>query len=265
MTAHRSPLLVLLLVAFAMGACTPAAAEQAAVTLRPSTTVVPTASPTQVPTPTASPRPTVLPTATSTPLPPAGPFAMNLFEEGDFVPQHTFDWCVGASIQMAWNLVRTDRRSSYEDQQALWEMARSRSFNSFGGANPRGWASVLTEIGLGDYELVSVPDYGAALRAAASALRETNRPVGLVMWRGRHAWVMSGFESMGDPALHDDFTVTGIRVLDPLHPHGSAIWGPSPAPNTLLTPEQLAAQFVMRDSRRWSGDLAAGYLLVLPV
>ncbi|HEX6129744.1 MAG TPA: hypothetical protein VF071_12050 [Candidatus Limnocylindria bacterium] len=263
MTAPRTPLLALL-VAFAAGGCTPAAAEQAAVTLRPTETVVGTPSPTAGPTPPPTVEPTPEPTLPPAP-PPAAPFAMNLFEEGDFVPQHTFDWCVGASIQMTWNLVRPLRRSSYEDQQALWEMARARSFNSFGGANPRGWASVLTEIGLGHYELVSVPEWGAALRAAASALRETNRPVGLVMWRGRHAWVMSGFESVGDPAAHDDFTVTGIRVLDPLYPHGSAAWGPSPAPNALLTPEQLAAQFVIRDRRHWSSDIAPGYLLVLPV
>jgi len=88
--------------------------------------------------------------------------------------------------------------------------------------------------------------------------------VGLVMWSGRHAWVMSGFESVGDPRQFPDFSVTGIRVLDPLYPYGSGQWGPSPAPNTLLTPEQLATQFVVREPRRWSSGLAAGYLLVLP-
>jgi hypothetical protein len=76
---------------------------------------------------------------------------------------------------------------------------------------------------------------------------------------------MSGFDSIGDPALSPDFSVTGIRVLDPLYPHGSGIWGASPQPNSLLTPEQLAAQFVIREPRRWSGNLPAGYLLVLPV
>ena len=265
---RRSLASTLLLLVVVVGGCTPAAAEEVAVTLRPAAT--PDHTPARTPRPTAiptlppTPAPTPLPTPSPT-LAPALPFALNLFEEGDFVPQHTFDWCVGASIQMAWNLVRETRRNSYGDQQALWEMARDRSTNSFRGANPRGWASVLTEIGLGDYQLVSVPDYDEALRTAASALRQTNRPVGLVMWRGRHAWVMSGFESVGDPALRPDFSVTGIRVLDPLYPHGSGTWGPSPLPNSLLTPEQLAAQFVIRDPRRWSGDLAAGYLLVLPV
>jgi hypothetical protein len=265
---RRSLASTLLLLVVVVGGCTPAAAEEVAVTLRPAATPDPTPArtprPTAIPTLPPTPAPTPLPTPSPT-LAPALPYALNLFEEGDFVPQHTFDWCVGASIQMAWNLVRETRRNSYGDQQALWEMARDRSTNSFRGANPRGWASVLTEIGLGDYQLVSVPDFDEALRAAASALRQTNRPVGLVMWRGRHAWVMSGFESVGDPALRPDFSVTGIRVLDPLYPHGSGTWGPSPLPNSLLTPEQLAAQFVIREPRRWSGELAAGYLLVLPV
>jgi len=233
----------------------------------PMRTPVPTAMPTDppiaavAPTPTAVPRPTFLPTPTA---PPAAAFAVNLFEEGDFVPQHTFEWCVGASIQMTHNLVRSDRRTSYEDQQALWELARDNSSNSFNGANPRGWAIAMEEIGLGPYELVSIPDYGDALRAAAAAIVDTGRPVGLVMWRGRHAWVMSGFESIGDPALHPDFSVTGVRVLDPLYPHGSGTWGPSPEPNALLSPDQLATQFVVREPRRWSLDLGTGYFLVLP-
>jgi hypothetical protein len=165
---------------------------------------------------------------------------------------------------MAHNLVRPDVRNTFEDQQALWEMARDRSTNAFNGANPRGWAAALDEIGIGPYQLVSIPDYGEALRTAAAAIRDTGRPVGLVMWRGRHAWVMSGFESMGDPAIHPDFSVTGVRVLDPLYPHGSGTWGPSPEPNSLLSPEQLATQFVIREPRRWSSDLQAGYMLVLP-
>ncbi len=191
-------------------------------------------------------------------------FGTDTDDTGNLLAQHTFEWCVGASVQMAWNLVRDDRRGSFRDQRRLWEMARDRSTNAFGGANPFGWASVLTEIGLGEYEVVSIPNYERALRRAASALRETNRPVGLVMWRGRHAWVMSGFESRGDPARTRDFTLTGIRVLDPLFPHGSSLWGPSPPPNALVTPKELATDFVIRDRRNWSMNVRPGYLLVLP-
>lgn len=264
----------LLLVGLLVAGCQTAAVEPSdatgtpqpvadAATVTPTPTPTPTLRPTPAPTARPTPAPTPLPTPT---LPPKEAFAFNLYQEGDWVQQHTFEWCVGASIQMAWNLTQPENRGSYEDQQALWELARDLSARSpFRGANPPGWAAALNEIGLGPYELVSVPDYDEALRTAAAAMRETNRSVGLVMWRGRHAWVMNGFESVGDPAVHADFSVTGIRVVDPLYPYGSGTWGPSPEPNSLLSPEQLATQFVVREPRRWSEPLGAGYILVLPV
>jgi hypothetical protein len=112
--------------------------------------------------------------------------------------------------------------------------------------------------------MVSEPTLDAAIRRAAAAIVETNRPVGLVMWRGRHAWMMSGFESLGDPRTRPDFRVTGINVHDPLHPHGSRRWGPSPAPNDLVTPEVLGAQFVARTGGRVRLPVAPGYILILP-
>ncbi|PNI07057.1 hypothetical protein CXX84_18345 [Arthrobacter sp. AFG7.2] len=224
------------------------------------------AAPVTTPAPAPPPVPAAQPAPAPAPEP--QPYAFNLYQEGDFVPQYTFDWCVAASIQMAHNLIDDTGGATWADsaqQGELWEMARARSSNSFNGANPLGWAQVLTETGMGPYRVVSVPDYGVALQTAAQAIAETGRPVGLVMWSGRHAWVMSGFESVGDPAQLPAFTVTGVRVLDPLYPHGSGQWGPSPAPNSLLTPEELATQFVVREPRRWSSELPAGYLLVLPV
>ena len=215
--------------------------------------------------PAATATPAPIPTATPTTGP--QPFAFNLYEEGDFVPQYTFEWCVAASIQMAHNLVQqrgADTWAGQAQQGELWDMARVRSSNAFNGANPMGWAAVLGEVGMGPYQVVSIPDYEDALRTAARAMADTGRPVGLVMWSGRHAWVMSGFDSFGDPRMHQDFQVTGIRVMDPLYPYGSGQWGPSPAPNTLLTPEQLATQFVVREPRRWSSEMPAGYMLVMP-
>jgi hypothetical protein len=192
---------------------------------------------------------------------------MDLYEEGDFVPQYTFDWCVAASIQMAHNLATPGASAIWagrDQQEELWNMARVRSSNAFNGANPFGWAQVLKEVGVGPYEVVSVADYKEALRTAADALARTGRPVGLVMWSGRHAWVMSGFQSVGDPRTVPGFEVTGVNVLDPLYPYGSGQWGPSPAPGSLMTPAELAKQFVVREPRRWSSELPTGYLLVLP-
>jgi hypothetical protein len=284
MTGARPRFLAwLVALATCLGACAPAVGINEA----PAGQAVPASPAQQAPASTAPPSATGLalepqgttaaaPTAAPTPAPPPAPapppvpqpYALNLYQEGDFVPQYTFDWCVAASIQMAHNLIDDTGGGTWADstqQGELWEMARARSSNSYNGANPFGWAQVLTEVGVGPYTVVSIADYGAALQTAARAIADTGRPVGLVMWRGRHAWVMSGFESIGDPARFPEFSVTGVRVQDPLYPHGSGQWGPSPEPNSLLTPEQLATQFVVREPRRWSSELPAGYLLVLPV
>jgi len=219
-----------------------------------------------VPVPPRTLSPTATPVPTPRPVPRA--FALNLYQEGDFVPQYTFEWCVAASIQIMHNLIDDTGSDIWADraqQGELWEAARARSSNSFNGANPLGWAKVLTKVGMGPYTVVSIADYKEALRTAARAIADTGRPVGLVMWRGRHVWVMSGFTSLGDPDKFPKFPVTGIRVQDPLYPYGDQRWGPSPAPNALLTPEQLATQFVIREPRRWSSSLPAGYMLVLPL
>jgi hypothetical protein len=228
--------------------------------------------PTPTPTPEPEPAPTPAPSPTATPKPATSaanqkPFAMNLYRKGDFVAQYTFEWCVGASLQMALNMVTDESHTSRADQQALWEMARDRSFSPFGGANPTGWTATLNELGVGPYELVSIPTLDEALDTAAEAIRTTERPVGLVMWRGRHAWMMSGFEATADPNKSDDFDITGIRVQDPLYPHGSSVWGSSPRPNSLVSPATLAKQFVIRDVTRSRVNLGVptGYLLILPV
>lgn len=193
------------------------------------------------------------------------PFSMNLYRRGDFVAQYTFEWCVGASLQMALNMTTDGQRTSKADQRRLWEMARDRSSSPFGGANPRGWTAALNDLGIGPYQLVSLPTFDDAIVTAAAAIRDTKRPVGLVMWRGRHAWVMSGFEATADPNKFDDFRVKRVRVHDPLYPHGSSVWGKSPRPNSLVTLDVLSEQYVLRDSTRVNLGVPPGYLLVLPV
>lgn len=233
---------------------------EATATAEPTASVAPAAPPT--PTPGPDPTPTARAAADNDP----DPFAINLYRKGDFVAQYTFEWCVGASLQMALNMSTGESHTSRADQQELWEMARDRSFSPFGGANPTGWTAVLNEAGIGPYVLVSIPTLDEALAVAAKAIRSTERPVGLVMWRGRHAWVMSGFESTADPGKSDDFDVTGIRVLDPLYPNGSSVWGTSPKPNSLVSPATLAKQFVVRDVNRSRVNLGVptGYLMIVP-
>jgi hypothetical protein len=236
-------------------------------TVRPSVPPLaahPPSTPSGRPSDTTTP-PSRAPDAPAADAPPARePFSMNIARGADFVAQYTFEWCVGASLQMALNMATDQERSTKKDQQRLWEMARDSSFSPFGGANPRGWTATLNDLGIGPYELVSLPTFDEAIAVAAAAIRETRRPVGLVMWRGRHAWVMSGFEATADPRHFDDYTVTRVRVHDPLYPHGSSVWGKSPRPNSLVNLETLGKQYVIRDRGRVDLGVPPGFLLVLP-
>ena len=271
-TRHRSlaPWLALAVSVALVAACgtsaAPAALSSPALPTEVSDDVRGEASPAvaaSAPTPSAppaTPSPSLAP-----PTPQPEPFALNLYGEGDFIGQYTFEWCVGASVQMTLNILRPEDDRTRLTQQRLWERARDLSDSPFGGANPVGWVPLLNELGIGDWRLVSVLTLDEAVRQAATAIRTTNRPVNLVMWRGRHAWVMTGFTSYGDPAATDAFEVTGVHVLDPLYPHGSTRWGASPEPNSLLTPEQLGEQFVARTSGRIELGVPPGYLLILPV
>ena len=85
------------------------------------------------------------------------------------------------------------------------------------------------------------------------------------MWRGRHAWVMSGFESTADPRTFDDFespaSASSTRSIRTAARCGAGV----PKPNTLVSPATLAKQFVLRDSTRVNLGVPPGYLLVLPV
>ena len=263
------PALVLVLALLA--ACAPAEGIEPTPPTATAAALVASPSPSAAPTPTAraTPRPTAAPTATPTPEPTATPepkpYAINLATTADFVQQYTFVWCVGASIMMTRSILTDSRNESRASQRRLWELARDLTVDSpYGGANPAGWAAALNELGLGPYRLVSLPTFEAAVGRAARALAETRRPVGLVMWAGRHAWVMTGFKATADPRKHDAARVTRVRVMDPLYPHGSR-WGASPAPNRLVTLKTLAKQFVKRNRPAYDFGVDPGWLLVLPV
>ena len=59
--------------------------------------------------------------------------------------------------------------------------------------------------------------------------------------------------------------VTAAIVEDPLYPHGSKVWGPSPAPGEALSVKEVGRQFVRRGNNSWGTRETAGmYVLVLP-
>jgi hypothetical protein len=153
-------------------------------------------------------------------------------------------------------------------QRQLDRLARSLSSDRLVGAGsePEGWAGALNELGLGPYIVVSERTREGAITAAARAIRLTGRPVGLLMWRGAHAWVMSGFEATADPTRTDEFVVSHIRVVDPWYPRTSSIWGRGQAPNTRIAVANLADDFLRwrRPAVRYA-EKDGQFVLVLPV
>jgi hypothetical protein len=214
------------------------------------------------------------------PAAPAGAaeaFRLDLASKGDFVAQTNFVQCVGASMQMMLNIIEPGRDRTARTQRRLQQLAREWSGSrpdgrQRQGASVRGWATGLNILGAGPYKLVGEESLDAALRTAARAIAETGKPVGLLVWRGRHAWVMTGFQATGDPLATSDYRVTRAIVMDPLYPYGSSVWGPSPRPGQAITPAVLGRQFVPRRMGSWSSggpggmpsQLGGKYVLVLP-
>jgi hypothetical protein len=209
------------------------------------------------------------------PAAPQVPFRVNLAHDGDYVRQANFVQCVGASIQMMLNITRPGSDRSARTQRRLQVLARSLSGprpdgSQRQGAGVFGWADALNRSGEGSWAVVGARTLQGAMRIAANAIRDQRRPVGLLVWQGRHAWVMSGFEATGDPR-DGDFRVTAAHILDPLYPFGSKTWGPSPRPGSAISVDQVGRQFVRRRAHsEWNqlpgmAELAGRYVLVVPV
>jgi hypothetical protein len=202
------------------------------------------------------------------------PFSMELLRTGDFVSQTNDVQCIGASIQMMLNMIGPRDDRTPRTQGRLQQLARQLSQLSSDpqrrinrerrGASVRGWARALPQLGAGHYVLVSEATMDGALNLAARAMARTGRPVGLLVWRGRHAWVMTGVRTTADPLGNAKFSVTSVTVADPWYPRNSSIWGISPRPGSRLTPGQLGQDFLPLN-RSWMSTHRSRYVLVLPV
>jgi hypothetical protein len=217
----------------------------------------------------ASPEPTPEPTPRFDPPPRPGPFAMNLYRRGDFASQVMKIYCVPGAMQTMMNVMdRGATKASRAVQDRLYRLARRLSTDRLRGqgAEPEGWARGLERLGYGPYDVVVANSRMGAIRAAARALRRTERPVGLLVWRGAHAWVMTGFKATADPALTQSFRVTHIRIVDVWYPRVSSIWGASVKPNTLVPVEKLDEDYLpwRRPLMRYP-DKDRRFVLVAPV
>jgi hypothetical protein len=198
---------------------------------------------------------------------------VELYHPGDFVSQTNTVQCVGASMQMMLNMIQPGQDRTARTQLALQHLARAsgpppiwaggREFTRpRRGASSFGWAAGLSRRGGGPYQVEAALTRRGALRRAAEAMQATGRPVGLLVWHGAHAWVMSGFRATRRPN-GEIGRISSITILDPWYPRYSGTHGSSPRPGTRLTPRQLAADYL--PWHRWFRSPFDGrYVLVLP-
>lgn len=197
-----------------------------------------------------------------------GAFSMNLYQRGDFVSEQTKYYCVPAAMQTMINIMSPGADRTRVTQDRLYRLARKLSPKTLvgKGAEPEGWASGLEQLGFGRFVVDVQPTRAKAIKAAAKALRLSGRPVGLLVWRGAHSWVMSGFRATADPAVTNDYTVTHVVIEDVWYPFISSIWGASRPPNALVPVKALPEDYLpwRRPTHRYP-DKDGQFVLVVPV
>ena len=193
---------------------------------------------------------------------PAWSGKFNLFRANSFVTQKTFKWCVAASVQMMVNLVRdrSDRtRATQARMIAYAQRWDNGPYGEEGGTDVTGWIAALRHYGAGRYRAVGTTTPARALRIAATAMRQTGRPAGILVMDGRHAWVLHGFESRTDPRRNRRANITAVRVSGPLYPVQQKN-GYDQRPNTRLTARQLERYFKPTEV----GTMVGRYVVVIP-
>ncbi len=204
------------------------------------------------------------------PRPKVGPFAMDLYRDGDFMHQADKDSCVAGSTQTMMNIIDTGKPNrSIAFQKRLYQRGRALSPNQrkLGpiGIDLLGWAELLNRDGYGPYVVDGAKTRKGAIRKAAKALRSTGRPVGLVTWHGAHSWVMSGFTATADPAFSNDYQVKKVYVEDTWYPYVSTIWGASRPPDALVPVAALAEDYLpYRRPRARYPNRDGKFMLILP-
>jgi hypothetical protein len=185
--------------------------------------------------------------------------------------QGTKDWCVAGSTQTMMNIIDKGKPNrSIAFQEKLYDRGRELSPNKTKlgpiGMDLTGWAELLNTADYGPYMVEDADTRRGAIRKAAKALRLTNKPVGLVTWRGAHSWVMSGFTATADPAYTNDFQVKAVYIQDTWYPYVSTIWGASRPPDALVPIGKLKEDYLPYQRPRARYPKRDGkFMLILPV
>jgi hypothetical protein len=187
---------------------------------------------------------------------------VELYRASAFTTQPNTYTCVPTAVQIMLNLANgtSNHSTSQISSWYTWGRAHNAYRYATPGLDPVSWAGLLNSFGTNPYQDESFATFNDALRAAATSLRETNLPVGLLVDHAHHAWVMTGFAATADP-LRSPFNITSVTVMGPLYPRQSG--GYDPRPGTRFTPTQLARYMTYYTEAfpvRWSND----YVIVAP-
>lgn len=208
---------------------------------------------------------TYAPSPTPSPTRNPGPFSMDLYEKGDFVGEYTDTWCVPAAMQTSMNIMDQGADTTRNTQARLYDLAASLGIHTYGGADPVGWAQGLEQLGYGKFEVRSGATIAEVVKVVAKQIRLTNRPAGLIVWRGWHSWVVSGFSATDDPAYTDNYTVTALRIEDVWYPRHSSIWGDSRPPDANVPVSALSKDYKIWHQGKIIASREGKFVYLVPV
>jgi hypothetical protein len=167
---------------------------------------------------------------------------VDLYRSGVFSTQQSWLWCTAANVQIMRNIVhrQQDHSAANQSHYFYWMRYHDRyAIPVSDGVDPQGWRDGLRRWADGRYSIMTGAGFTTMLKAAVKSIRITGRPVGLLVARGGHAWILHGFRATADPARTDAFTVTSVRVTGPLWGRQNSSFGYDMRPDTKLTPTQL--------------------------
>jgi putative peptidoglycan lipid II flippase len=213
--------------------------------------------------------------ASSTPTQPAGSptppgqFAMDLYQPGDFVGEITDTWCVAAAMQTMMNIMDAGADTTRDTQTKLDALAVQVAQSRSGGPLPEGWAGGLQQLHYGNYKVAPQGTMAAAVKLVVKQIATTNRPAGLVVWKGWHSWVVSGFVATADPRKTDNYTVIGLYIEDVWYNRHSTLnnvarGGFSRPPDSLVPYGELGVDFNPWYQAVIYPDKQHKYVIVIP-
>ena len=191
----------------------------------------------------------------------AGSFVRDVYFAAGYERQVDSRTCTAASTAMMLNFI--GRRDFGFNQLNIlrWEQAHDALDDAVQrGSDPLGWSSALTRYSTWTgkpaftYRWEAYSSESAALKRAVQAIATTRMPIGLLVYHGTHAMVMTGFEASADPRT-GPYKLLNVWVSDPKgYAHRSYAGTDSP----LSTYLELDATLTY--DRAWYGK----YIIIAP-